>query len=46
VDIELLRQFSQGLLALRGGQDHFGFECRRAVPARSLAHRFPIWQPF
>src|SRR5215208_2661392 len=38
--IELLRQLGQGLLALHGGQGHFGLESRRVVPAGSLAHHF------
>src|SRR4051794_13468210 len=40
MDIELLGQFSQRLLALHGGQSHLRFESRRVVPAGSSAHRF------
>jgi hypothetical protein len=39
MDIELLRQFGQRLLAPHGGQSHLRFESRRVVPAGSSAHR-------
>src|SRR4051812_31124085 len=39
MDIELLRQLSQRLLTLHGGQSHLRFESRRVVPAWSSAHR-------
>src|SRR4051812_21651066 len=40
MNIELLRQLSQRLLTLHGGQSHLRFESRRVVPAWSSAHRF------
>src|SRR3954454_12351513 len=39
MDIELLRQFGQRLLALDGGQSHLGLESRAVIPARSSRHR-------
>src|SRR6185503_11870318 len=39
MNIELLRQFGQRLLAPHGGQSHLRFESRRVVPAWSSAHR-------
>src|SRR3974390_2111521 len=39
MDIELLGQFSQRLLALDRGQSHFRFKSRCVVPAWSFAHR-------
>src|SRR3954465_15286028 len=39
MNIELLRQLSQRLLTLHGGQGHLCFESRRVVPAGSSAHR-------
>jgi hypothetical protein len=39
MDIELLGQFSQRLLALGRGQSHFRFKSRCVVPAWSFAHR-------
>src|SRR3954454_1704255 len=39
MDIELLRQFGQRLLALDGGQSHLGLGSRAVVPARSSRHR-------
>src|SRR3954452_6895546 len=39
MDIELLGQFGQRLLAPHGGQSHLRFESRRVVPAGSSAHR-------
>src|SRR3954463_3257509 len=38
MDIELLGQFGQRLLAPHGGQGHLRFEGRRMVPAGSSAH--------
>ena len=38
VNVELLRQFGQRLLALQGGQGHFRLESRRVVPTRSFGH--------
>lgn len=38
MDIMLLGQFGQGLLATEGGQRHFGLERRRVVPAGTSAH--------
>jgi hypothetical protein len=35
VNVELLRQLGQRLLALQGGQGHLRLECRRVVPTRS-----------
>src|SRR3954469_15894095 len=40
VDIELLGQFGQRLLAPYGSQGHLRFESRRVVPAWLSAHRF------
>src|SRR4051794_7941104 len=40
MDIELLGQFGQRLLAPHGGQSHLRFESRRVVPAWSSAHRY------
>src|SRR4051812_19616095 len=40
MNIELLRQLSQRLLAPHGSQGHLRFESRRVVPAWSSAHRF------
>src|SRR4051812_43501017 len=40
MDIELLGQFGQRLLAPHGSQSHLRFESRRVVPAWSSAHRF------
>src|SRR3954449_6594648 len=40
MNIELLRQLSQRLLAPYGSQGHLRFESRRVVPAGSSAHRF------
>jgi hypothetical protein len=46
VNVELLRQLGQRLLALDGGQSHFRLECRAVVPARSFRHRLsPDPQP-
>src|SRR3974377_1824652 len=39
MDIALLAQFSQRLLALDRGQSHFRFKSRCVVPAWSFAHR-------
>src|SRR3954451_16197668 len=39
VDVELLRQFGQHLLALDGGQSHLRLESRAVVPAWSSCHR-------
>src|SRR4051794_11193391 len=39
MNIELLRQFGQRLLAPHGGQSHLCLECRRMIPARLSAHR-------
>src|SRR5215204_5622971 len=39
MDVELLRQFSQRLLALDGGYSHLRLEGRAVVPARSSRHR-------
>src|SRR3954453_18504536 len=39
VDVELLRQLGQRLLALEGGQSHLRLESRAVVPARSSRHR-------
>src|SRR5215213_11250842 len=39
MNIELLGQFGQCLLALHGSQGHLRFECWRMVPAGSSAHR-------
>src|SRR5215213_5398248 len=39
MDIELLGQFGQRLLAPYGSQGHLRFESRRMVPAWSSAHR-------
>src|SRR4051794_31401331 len=39
MNIELLRQLSQRLLALHGSQGHLRFESRRVVPAWLSAHR-------
>src|SRR5450830_120847 len=38
MDVELLRQFCQRLIALDGGQSHLRLEYRCVVPARSSAH--------
>ena len=38
VDIELLRQLGQRLLALDRGQRHFRLEARCVVPTRALRH--------
>lgn len=38
--IKVLGQLGEGLVALHGGQGHFGLESWRVVPARSLAHGF------
>jgi hypothetical protein len=38
MDIELLGQFRQRLLAFHGSQGHLGLEGRRVVPARSSRH--------
>src|SRR4051812_16173787 len=40
MNIELLRQLSQRLLAPHGSQGHLRFESRRVVPAWSSAHRY------
>src|SRR3954467_12178142 len=40
MNVKLLRQFGQRLLAPHGGQSHLRFESRRVVPAWSSAHRF------
>src|SRR4051794_2398075 len=40
MNIELLRQLGQRLLAPYGSQGHLRFESRRVVPAWSSAHRF------
>src|SRR4051812_47686947 len=40
MNIELLRQLSQRLLAPHGSQGHLRFESRRVVPAGSSAHRY------
>src|SRR5215207_3660549 len=39
MDIELLGQFGERLLAPYGSQGHLRFESRRVVPAGSSAHR-------
>src|SRR3954447_12661766 len=39
MDVELLRQLGQRLLALDGGQSHLCFESRAVIPARSSRHR-------
>src|SRR5215213_6081919 len=39
MNVKLLRQFGQRLLAPHGGQGHLRLEIRRVVPARSSAHR-------
>src|SRR4051794_19149626 len=39
MNVKLLRQFGQRLLAPYGGQGHLRFESRRMVPAGSSAHR-------
>jgi hypothetical protein len=39
MDVELLRQRGQRLLALDRGQSHFRLECRRMRPAAPLRHR-------
>jgi hypothetical protein len=39
MNIELLGQFGQRLLAPYGSQSHLRLECRRMVPAGSSAHR-------
>src|SRR4051794_24494071 len=39
MNVELLRQFGQRLLALDGGQSHLGLESRAVIPARSSRHR-------
>ncbi len=39
VNVELLRQFDQRLLALQGSQRHLCLECRAVVPADSFRHR-------
>src|SRR6185312_10473028 len=39
MNVELLRQFGERLLAPHGGQSHLRFESRRVVPAWSSAHR-------
>src|SRR5215211_8427864 len=39
MDIELLSQFGQRLLAPHGGQSHLRLKSRRMVPAWSSAHR-------
>jgi solute carrier family 10 (sodium/bile acid cotransporter), member 7 len=41
VNVKLLRQFRQRLLALNGGQGHLRLECQAVVPAGSLAHLHP-----
>jgi hypothetical protein len=38
MDVELLRQFDQSLLALDRGYRHFRLECRAVVPALSSCH--------
>ena len=38
VNVELLGQLHQRLLALDGRQSHLGFECRAMIPARSSRH--------
>ena len=38
MDIELLGQLGQGLLASQGSQSHLRLEGRKVVPALSLAH--------
>src|ERR1700730_17862309 len=38
MDVELLGQFGQRLLALDRSQSHFSLESRRVVPAWSFAH--------
>src|SRR4051812_47754722 len=40
MNVKLLRQFGQRLLAPYGSQGHLRFESRRVVPAWSSAHRF------
>src|SRR4051812_34313796 len=40
MNVKLLRQLSQRLLAPYGSQGHLRFESRRVVPAWSSAHRF------
>src|SRR6202162_496154 len=46
VNVELLRQLGQRLLALQSSQCHFRLECRAVVPARSFRHRLsPDPQP-
>src|SRR5215204_7581971 len=39
MDVELLRQFGQRLLAFDGGQSHLRLESRAVIPARSSRHR-------
>src|SRR3954470_467806 len=39
MNVELLRQFGQRLLALDGGQSHLRLESRAVIPARSSRHR-------
>src|SRR4051794_11374354 len=39
MNVKLLRQFGQRLLALHGSQGHLRFESRRVVPAWLSAHR-------
>src|SRR5271166_655407 len=39
VNVELLRQFDQRLLALQGSQSNFRFETRAVVPSSSLLIR-------
>src|SRR3954466_8538795 len=39
MNVKLLRQLSQRLLALHGSQGHLRFESRRVIPAWSSAHR-------
>jgi hypothetical protein len=44
MDIELLRQFSQGLLALHSGQGHFALKAESGSGARRLLMVSPVWQ--
>src|SRR4051794_21349456 len=45
MNVEMLRQIGQRLLALKGGQCHLRLEARCVVPARSSAHHLSCPTP-